>query len=790
MPYVLDHNGYNGLLTIQEADKALVDRQSWFKKIAPLLSPEGLRGRFNICLVHKHVVLQPGERMVATGLVTQPERVSDPIPSDIIPSSWTAAGIPFEWKRVSSSEEIVAPPSAEFFQEFSKIVGEDSILGVSLAQDPVPEGQVWCERIDHEARQHILEAQPVEGPWGDNDTVHQTSWALEPSTGKGESRLFLKIDGKVLLYGIATVISIIPESLVAVLTLTMAVDRENGEEHVIVLKLDALEKLFTRDNLADHLYSRCQRARMAPNPCPQRYPRRQLPDPVSIEWYSWATSPEGIAQTVRAFAPCDVASTSKAGGPEGIEEIPTDNGGTEEKKEKVRFEGVEEDTEAPKEERFNLKIEFPFSSDLKRMTTIYPERILDTSTEYVPPPEFEPKNSAPLTSETRASILHKYEQLASQCLRVIGLAHKAMSVSEVDWGSHPHCLSYRSGVEIISPDAPKSAVMTATVFDKMDKEIDELPELPLVTARCAPDTKVRMVHAGKRRAKHFSVDGDGVNDHPPSSLLLRVSRRVWLVAKGAANLVLTDEYLSTKRGSDSNVCLLSDLLPFDRLATLTPFVSPSANAVVSSSTSNDSFSTCSLLTGRRSWFSSSVCFQNAEQRSVFLLSPILNLVLTGSSFNTVQLTSAPPAFGLGLEKAAADSMRRPPHDVKNGVFLRPVMIALRMVLLWETRRLPIPSLWFTADMGRAYKHSTSDIHNVVFRGRFHYFCDDPVTVRFRIEVLLTASRPSGIDLIESKILFFAVVGGMISVAVPVYIPGQLAESGVFSPSSSSFGARF
>lgn len=66
-------------------------------------------------------------------------------------------------------------------------------------------------------------------------------------------------------------------------------------------------------------------------------------------------------------------------------------------------------------------------------------------------------------------------------------------------------------VEIIGPDAPKSAVMTvrtvlfcrinahhsrsrsvtqATEFDKLtDKEIDELPELPLVIARCAPDTK-------------------------------------------------------------------------------------------------------------------------------------------------------------------------------------------------------------------------------------------------------------------------------------------------------------
>ena len=39
-----------------------------------------------------------------------------------------------------------------------------------------------------------------------------------------------------------------------------------------------------------------------------------------------------------------------------------------------------------------------------------------------------------------------------------------------------------------------------------------------------------------------------------------------------------------------------------------------------------------------------------------------------------QLTSSPPAFGLGLEKAAADLMRRPPHSTKTGVFSWPVIL--------------------------------------------------------------------------------------------------------------------
>jgi len=53
-----------------------------------------------------------------------------------------------------------------------------------------------------------------------------------------------KVTDEVALYAIATAIAIIPESLVAVLTLTMAVGtRKMAKEHVIVRKLDALENL-------------------------------------------------------------------------------------------------------------------------------------------------------------------------------------------------------------------------------------------------------------------------------------------------------------------------------------------------------------------------------------------------------------------------------------------------------------------------------------------------------------------------------------------------------------------
>lgn len=100
-------------------------------------------------------------------------------------------------------------------------------------------------------------------------------------------------------------------------------------------------------------------------------------------------------------------------------------------------------------------------------------------------------------------------------------------------------------VEIVTKDAPASAVMTATQFDQMtDAEIDALPTLPLVIARCAPETKVRMIKAGRRRQLHMAMTGDGVNDSPALKLApvgIAMGLNGSDVAKDASDLVLTDE---------------------------------------------------------------------------------------------------------------------------------------------------------------------------------------------------------------------------------------------------------
>ena len=97
------------------------------------------------------------------------------------------------------------------------------------------------------------------------------------------------------------------------------------------------------------------------------------------------------------------------------------------------------------------------------------------------------------------------------------------------------------------------SVVNAQELDSMtEADFDSLPALPLVVARCSPQTKVQMVNAIRRRRRLVAMIGDGVND----SLALQ-SADVGIamgvagseVARQAADIVLADDKFSTIVGA-------------------------------------------------------------------------------------------------------------------------------------------------------------------------------------------------------------------------------------------------
>lgn len=313
----------------------------------------------------------------------------------------------------------------------------------------------------------------------------------------------------------------------------------------------------------------------------------------------------------------------------------------------------------------------------------------------------------------------------------------------------------------VLPDhVAESIVQKATDFDKMtDDEIDALEELPLVIARCAPDTKTRMIEALRRRGAFMAMTGDGVNDAPSLS---RADVGIAMgsgsdVAKSAAKIVLTDDKFNSIVAAIREGRRMFDNIQKFVLHLLTSNV---GEVIL-------------LVAG--------LGFVDDSGFSVFPVSPLQIIWIN-------MVTSSFPAFGLGREQAAQDVMRKPPQDKKRGVFTNQIIVDMIVygIIMGACTMCTFVIIIYGAnggDLGVDCNTEYSDACEAVFRARAATFAELTWLIlisawefkslrrsMFRLNPDDDSRFPLFKDLYANRFLFWSVILGALSVFPVVYIP--------------------
>lgn len=329
--------------------------------------------------------------------------------------------------------------------------------------------------------------------------------------------------------------------------------------------------------------------------------------------------------------------------------------------------------------------EIPFDSDRKRMTTIHQdgdhylifvkgalERLLPNLSKIEIDGQIKD-----FTKDVKDNILQAVDQMASQALRILGVAYKKVPADSFhseeaesdliflgltgmidpprEEVKDSIALCHTAGIKVvmITGDHQKTALAIArqlgiatdeqetvtgeTLNKTSDSQLKEMVKTTKVFARVSPEHKVRIVNALKENDNVVSMTGDGVND-APSLRAADVGVAMGItgtdVAKGASDVVLTDDNFSTI--------------------------------------------TAAIEEGRN-------IYQNIKKSILFLLSCNLGEIvtlfigilmgwpapLTAIHILWVNLiTDTLPAISLGIDPKEKNMMRHQPRSSKEGIFVR------------------------------------------------------------------------------------------------------------------------
>jgi Ca2+-transporting ATPase len=345
------------------------------------------------------------------------------------------------------------------------------------------------------------------------------------------------------------------------------------------------------------------------------------------------------------------------------------------------------------EEQYPRVHEVPFTSETKRMTTLHqgpdgpvayskgaPEILLESCSRHLTP-----EGERPLDEASREAIRQAAQQMASEALRILGIAEKSgaqASDAERDMtflglvgmidpprpeakpaiqicrlagirpvmitGDHPltaRAVATELGI-LVGGKVVTGPDLNATSDEDFERDVNDVE----VYARVSPAHKLKVVTALQKRGHVVAMTGDGVNDAPAlkkADIGIAMGITGTDVTKEAAAMTLID----------------------DNFASIVAAVEE----------------------GR-------AIFGNIKKYLMYLLSSNIGeiCVMAGATLaglplplSAVQIlyvnlaTDGLPALALAVDPPEPDLMERPPRDRRTGIFTRPVVTLMVVGGLWS-----------------------------------------------------------------------------------------------------------
>ncbi len=402
------------------------------------------------------------------------------------------------------------------------------------------------------------------------------------------------------MISISLAISVVPEGLPAIVTITLALGaREFARRHAIIRKLSSTESLGATTVICSDKTGTLTKGEMTV---------RRIYDGKFVDVTGVGYEPKGefkvgnepinpletpdLSLTLTIGSLCNNAKLEKDNGSWHIIGDPTEGA--------LIVTAVKAGLELGElEKRYPRIGEIPFTSEKKRMTTIHsssdggkiafmkgaPEIVLELSTNI-----FENGEERQLTGSKRGELLDINEKLASEALRLLGMAYKKLPSGLKEFREEniekgmvfvglegmidppreeaieanrkceqagiktvmitgDHKLTATAVAKEIGMMKEDSTVLTGVELDQMsDEEFQEKVEKVAVYARVSPEHKLRIVGAWKKRGQIVAMTGDGVNDAPAvKSADIGISMGIsgTDVTREASDMVLTDDNFAT-----------------------------------------------------------------------------------------------------------------------------------------------------------------------------------------------------------------------------------------------------